>query len=111
MLGTMLEQLRVVDFSSGIAGAYCCKLLADAGADVVKVEPPGGDPWRSWTAGDGPEGRDVDPVEGAALFRFLHHGVRSVGGGPEAPEVVALTDSADVVVESGDRGAPDVDAL
>src|SRR5690242_330401 len=70
---TGFEGLRVVDFSTGIAGAYCCKLLADAGADVVKVEPPEGDPWRSWTAGDA----RVDPVEGAALFRFLHHGVRS----------------------------------
>ena len=43
-----LAAFRVIDFSSGIAGAYCCRLLADAGADVVKVEPPESDPWRSW---------------------------------------------------------------
>ena len=48
-----LAALRVVDFSSGIPGAYCCRLLADAGADVVKVEAPEGDPWRSWSAGGG----------------------------------------------------------
>ena len=46
-----LAALRVVDFSTGIPGAYCCRLLADAGADVVKVEPPDGDPWRAWSAG------------------------------------------------------------
>jgi crotonobetainyl-CoA:carnitine CoA-transferase CaiB-like acyl-CoA transferase len=32
-----LSHLRVVDFTSGIAGGYCTKLLADAGADVIKV--------------------------------------------------------------------------
>ena len=46
-----LAALRVVDLSTGIPGGYCCRLLADAGADVVKVEPPGGDPWRAWSAG------------------------------------------------------------
>ena len=37
------EGLRVLDVSSGIAGAYATKLLVDAGADAVIVEPPGGD--------------------------------------------------------------------
>ena len=39
-----LRDLRVVDFSSGIAGPYSGKLLCDAGADVIKVDAPGGDP-------------------------------------------------------------------
>ena len=100
-----LAALRVVDFSSGIPGAYCCRLLADAGADVVKVEAPEGDPWRSWSAGGGP----IDPAEGGALFRFLHHGVRSVVGSPDAPEIVELLATADVVVDgtpTRDRRAP-----
>ncbi len=42
-----LSGLRVVEYGSGIAGAYCTKLLADMGAEVIKVEKPGiGDPTR-----------------------------------------------------------------
>lgn len=41
-----LEGLRVVDFSAYIAGPLCPMMLADLGADVVKVEPPAGEPFR-----------------------------------------------------------------
>jgi crotonobetainyl-CoA:carnitine CoA-transferase CaiB-like acyl-CoA transferase len=91
-----LGALRVVDLSTGIPGGYCSRLLCDAGADVVKVEPPGGDPWRAWSAGDG----QVDPERGGALFQFLHHGMRSVVGRPGDPEVEALVANTDVVIES-----------
>jgi crotonobetainyl-CoA:carnitine CoA-transferase CaiB-like acyl-CoA transferase len=91
-----LSTLRVLDFSSGIAGAYCTKLLADAGADVIKIEPPSGDPWRTWSIGGATPDRD----EGGALFRFLHHGTRSVIGEPGDAHVDELLASADVVVES-----------
>ena len=47
---TPLCDLRVVEISDRIAGAYCGKLLVDAGADVVKVEPAAGDPLRRFTA-------------------------------------------------------------
>jgi crotonobetainyl-CoA:carnitine CoA-transferase CaiB-like acyl-CoA transferase len=81
-----LARLRVIDFTLGITGAYCCHLLSDAGADVIKIEPPGGDPGRSWSA----TSARIDPNVGSALFRFLHHGVRSVTGRPGDPDVDAL---------------------
>src|ERR1700677_1778215 len=37
----LLEDLTVIDLAAGISGSYCAKLLADLGAVVVKVEPPG----------------------------------------------------------------------
>ena len=70
----VLEGLRVVDLTRGIAGPYCTKLFVDAGAEVVKVEPPAGDPYRRWSA----TGRPV-PEDGCGLhFAFLNAGKRSV---------------------------------
>jgi crotonobetainyl-CoA:carnitine CoA-transferase CaiB-like acyl-CoA transferase len=42
----IFEGIRVIDLSQGIAGALSSLLLAEQGADVIKVEPPGGDPYR-----------------------------------------------------------------
>ena len=81
----MLHGVRVLDLSTEIAGAYCSKLLADGGADVVKVEPPGGDPLRRWRSGK--------------LFEFLHASTRFSD--------IVVSDS-DIVItnEVGDVGAP-----
>ena len=92
-----LRDLRIIDLSSGIAGAYCTKLFADAGADVVKVEAPEGDPLRRWSA-TGAQLRGED----AALFRFLHHSKRAVVGRPADAGVLELIDAADLIVESGE---------
>jgi formyl-CoA transferase len=43
-----LSHIRVLELGQLIAGPYCAKLLADFGAQVIKVEPPDGDPLRSW---------------------------------------------------------------
>ena len=67
-----LRDLRVVDFSDRIAGAYVTKLLADAHADVIKVEPPEGDPLRRWSASH----QELDNDDGA-LFQFLACSKRS----------------------------------
>lgn len=103
-----LEQLRVLDFSEGIAGAYASKMLGDAGADVIAVERSAGSPLRSWTAsGKWPEAGagEGEPGAGSPLFRFLGAGKRGAVGDPDAPEIARLLAGADVVVD--DR-APDV---
>jgi crotonobetainyl-CoA:carnitine CoA-transferase CaiB-like acyl-CoA transferase len=46
-MSSALEGIRIVDLSSGVAGPIATMLLADFGADVVKVEPPDGDPARA----------------------------------------------------------------
>ncbi|HYC24033.1 MAG TPA: CoA transferase [Candidatus Bathyarchaeia archaeon] len=94
-----LRDLRVIDFSTGIAGPSCTKLFADAGADVIKVEDASGDELRRWSA----SGADVGDGDGA-LFRFLHHSKRAIVGHPEAADVLALIAGADLVVESFSPG-------
>ena len=43
-----LDGLRVLEYAQYVAGPFAGMLLADLGADVVKVEPPGGDAWRHY---------------------------------------------------------------
>ena len=93
----MLTGVRVLDCSTGIAGGYCTKLLADAGADVVKVEPRDGDPLRTWRSG--------------ALFEFLNTSKRSIIGKPDDPDVLDLGARAHIVVESGQPGAFPIETL
>jgi crotonobetainyl-CoA:carnitine CoA-transferase CaiB-like acyl-CoA transferase len=99
-----MNGLRVIDLSTEIAGPYCSKLLADAGAEVVKVEEPGGDPLRRWSAShqDLPRGTD------GALFRFLNQNKRGIEldlaseGGRRA--LLDLAATADLVIESFGAG-------
>ena len=71
-----LAGTQVVDLSSGLAGAYCAKLLADGGAVVVKVEDPDGDPLRRVVEC----GAELDVGDDGALFRFLGASSHSVTG-------------------------------
>lgn len=87
-----LSGYTVVDLSSGIAGAYCTKILSDGGARVVKVESPEGDPLRRWSASG---------AEGGALFSFLAGGKHSVVAGPSDHDLLdRLLGAADAVVWS-----------
>jgi crotonobetainyl-CoA:carnitine CoA-transferase CaiB-like acyl-CoA transferase len=90
-----LDGYTVVELSSGIAGAYCTKLLADGGARVIKVESPQGDPLRRWSA----SGAAVDGD--GALFGFLAGGKHSVVAEPPDTGLVNdLLAAADAVVWS-----------
>jgi crotonobetainyl-CoA:carnitine CoA-transferase CaiB-like acyl-CoA transferase len=69
-----LEGLRVIEAAGGVAGPYAGKLLAGLGADVVKLEPPEGDPNRH----AGPFPGDQPHVERSGLHLHLNSGKRSV---------------------------------
>ena len=88
----VLGGIRVIDLSTGIAGPMATMLLADNGADVVKVEPPGGDPARVTESG----------------ARVWARGKRSivldVHDAEQRDQLLALIDRADVLVENFDLG-------
>ena len=99
MQASILSGIRVVDFSTGVPGPYATKLLADAGADVIKVEGPDGDPVRRWSA-------TRAEFEGdSALFQLLNASKRGIVGVPGDDEVEELVATADVVVESFPAGS------
>ncbi|OBJ12193.1 CaiB/BaiF CoA-transferase family protein [Mycobacterium colombiense] len=95
-----LDGYTVIDLSTGIAGAYSTKLLADGGADVVKIESPEGDPLRRWSA----SGATIPAGGDGALFSFLagakHSVVADLADDADAELVNRLLASADAVVWS-----------
>jgi crotonobetainyl-CoA:carnitine CoA-transferase CaiB-like acyl-CoA transferase len=88
-----LQGIRVLDFSQVIAGPYGCMTLADLGAHVIKIEPPGGEQWRLTAR--------FHPTESKG-YQALNRGKRSLVldlERPRAQEVVhRLIPSTDVVV-------------
>jgi crotonobetainyl-CoA:carnitine CoA-transferase CaiB-like acyl-CoA transferase len=91
-----LEGIRVIDLSVFLPGPYLTLALADHGAEVIKIEPPGeGDPARSIGVSDGPT---------SVAFRNINRGKKSIVldlKGPGARErLLSLCDDADVFVES-----------
>jgi crotonobetainyl-CoA:carnitine CoA-transferase CaiB-like acyl-CoA transferase len=90
-----------LELATGVSGGYVGKLLAAYGADVVKVEPPGGDPVRRH--GPFPDGAEDDLVQGA-LHLHLGVGKRSAVADLTSPEGRALlcdlVPTVDVVLES-----------
>jgi formyl-CoA transferase len=96
-----LQGLRVIDLSRVLAGPYCTQILADHGADVLKVEPPGGDETRGW-------GPPFDADGTASYFLGLNRNKRGCtmdftqDAAREA--LLALLADADVLVENFKAG-------
>ena len=96
-----LAGLRVIDLSRVLAGPYCGQLLADHGADVIKVEPPHGDESRAW----GPP--FVGPGTSAyyaALNRNKRNVVLDLKGEQGARDLDRLLADADVLIENFKTG-------
>lgn len=97
-----LEGVRIVDFSANMAGPYATMILAQLGADVIKVEAPSGDDARAWA----PE------VEGVSVaYRHMNAGKRGIvlDLGTEAGRKAALALAArsDVLLQSMRPGVAD----
>ena len=102
-----LREIRVVDLTRDIAGAYATKLFCDAGAEVLQVELPGEPGLRAVSATG-----SVAPGEEGALFRFLSLGKTPVRAeGLEDAALAEWISGADLVVESLAPGAVDPEAL
>ncbi|MFN8624865.1 MAG: CoA transferase [Candidatus Binatia bacterium] len=90
----VLDDLQVLDLSWGIAGPMTTMLLADHGAMVTKIEPPGGDPFRCQSG-----------------YRAWHRGKRSavldLKARGDRESFLALTRDADILVESYTPGVTD----
>jgi crotonobetainyl-CoA:carnitine CoA-transferase CaiB-like acyl-CoA transferase len=100
----ILDGLRIVDLSSGIAGPYCTKLFVDAGAEVVKVESPGGDRLRRWSA----SGASIADDDFGPMFAYLNASKKSVVADLSTADgrdvVLELAAGAELVVEDFDPG-------
>ena len=105
---SILEKIRVLDLTRVVAGPWCTQVLADLGADVIKIERPGvGDDTRR-TA---PYVQDVNGIKtnDSAFFMGCNRGKRSVTVDIATPEGVAIVRElalqSDVFIENYKVGA------
>src|SRR5580692_11039138 len=96
-----ISGLRVIDLTRVLGGPYCTQILADHGADVIKIEPPQGDEVRDW----GPPFHDDD----ASYFIGINRNKRSIAldiGKPDGKAVLLrLLQGADVLIENFKPGS------
>ncbi len=98
-----LEGLKVLEYSDFISGPYCGKLMADLGAEVIKVERPEGDHARRW----GPFPGGKSHPEKSGLFLFLNTSKLGVTLNLESEQgrevFYRLVEQSDVLIESSPR--------
>jgi crotonobetainyl-CoA:carnitine CoA-transferase CaiB-like acyl-CoA transferase len=106
MSGRALEGLHVLDITQVMAGPFCAMMLADLGADVIKVEPPSGDSTRQMPGASGTD---------SPSFNALNRGKRSIvldlksGAGRDA--LVRLARASDILIENYRPGVMDAFGL
>ena len=101
MLGPMaLDDIRVLDLSQGLAGPFAARLMADFGADVIKVEPPGGDKARRMK----PFFHDDPDPEKSLFFLLMNLNKRGITLNLDSEEganmLRRMAREVDVIVES-----------
>ena len=100
---SLLEGYTALDLAD-LRGQLCGKLLGDLGMEVIKVEPPDGDPVRRL----GPFAGDAPHPEGSLRFAYLNAGKKSVAldvsEPPDREHFLRLVERADVLLESFDPG-------
>lgn len=96
-----LEGLKVIDLSRVLGGPYCGQMLADHGADVIKVEPPQGDETRTW-------GPPFDQEGISAYFAGINRNKRTIALDLSKPEgrdvLMKLLETADVLIDNFKTG-------
>lgn len=96
-----LQGLRIIDLSRVLAGPYCTQILADHGADVLKIEPPVGDETRGW-------GPPFNAQGTASYFQGLNRnkrgGVMDLTDAAQRELLLGLLADADVLVENFKTG-------
>ncbi|MBU2547087.1 MAG: CoA transferase [Proteobacteria bacterium] len=105
-----LEGVKVLEYCSRVSGPYCTKIMADFGAEVIKIEPPGvGDAARTF----GPFAGDEPDPEKSGFFLYLNTNKRGLTLDPSRPEgrdiFLKLVREADVLIE--DRPPGEMNAL
>jgi formyl-CoA transferase len=106
MNGRALDGLKVLDITQVMAGPFCAMMLADLGADVIKVEPPSGDSTRQMPGASGTD---------SPSFNALNRGKRSIvldlksGAGRDA--LVRLARASDILIENYRPGVMDAFGL
>jgi crotonobetainyl-CoA:carnitine CoA-transferase CaiB-like acyl-CoA transferase len=91
-----LDGIRVIDVSHVMAGPFCAMLLADLGADVIKIEPPAGDIARAW----GPPFYGTEPSYVISLHRNKQSVVIDFKHAEGKELFFKLVERADVVLEN-----------
>jgi crotonobetainyl-CoA:carnitine CoA-transferase CaiB-like acyl-CoA transferase len=103
-----LEGVKILEFCATLSGAYCAKLMADFGAEVIKVEPPGtGDRARYLPPFPG----DEPHPEKSGLFLYLNTNKKGITLDPEKPKgkkvFLKLAKGTDILVEDQPVGEMD----